>query len=274
MRFSKAWALGAILPLGIAICWLGSSSSRIHLERARIAAPLTEVRSEIPGIFLRLNREEGSWVEKGEILFSFNSSEEEALLAKLQTKIDSIQQKLSDHLIEAQAAMEEYLNARSDEASGLHAYSEKPLARLGEQQSLAEQCKKELAAAQQEAAIAKSALERKNVASPASGFLTERKKKEGEEIRPGDPICLLCNTNALWIEAVVPESAASKIRIGQAATATLPSDPALKWKGELSWISPVALPEHAGIPIRIALKEGYPDCLRPNLQVQLTLDVR
>lgn len=271
MNIPKSWLLGAILPITVAIVWLASGRSSIRIEDARLAAPLIEVRTLVPGILACLNVEEGAWIEKGDILFSLSAAEEEVELAAEQVAIESLRHKLAGHLAEAESAMQEYLNARSDEANGLQDHSEQPLARLGAQQGLAEQCRKELASAEKKVELVKSVIERKNFPSPASGYLIERKKEDGETTLPGDSVCLLCNARTLWIEAVVPETFASQIRIGQKATARLPSDTSLKWEGEISWISPIALPGQAGIPVRISLKEGYPDCLRPNLQVQLTL---
>ncbi len=271
MKIPKSWPLVAALPIGIAILWLVGGRAPIRIDDARLAAPLIEVRADVPGILSHLNIEEGGWIEKGETLFSLSAAEEEADLAAQQTAIEALRHKLAGHLAEAEAAMQEYLNARSDEAIGMQDHSEQPLARLGAQQGLAEQCRKEIAAAAQKVELAKTVIQRKHVPSPASGYLIERKKGDGEATLPGDAVCLLCNAKTLWIEAVVPETSASQIQIGQRATARLPSDTSLKWEGEISWISPIALPNHAGIPVRISLKEGYPDCLRPNLQVQLTL---
>ena len=273
MQKRITWLLGTTLPLALLLYWLIGSHPTIRIEDARLAAPLIEVRSEASGTLASLKKEEGSWVEKGEVLFCLSTAEEEKSLAELQSKIHFLHQKLSNHLTEAEAAMQEYLNARSDEASGLQDYSDQPLARLGTQQGLAEECRNEISFTEQKIEIAKSAMEKKNFAAPTSGYLLERKKDDGEQVLLNDPVCLLCNAKELWIEATLPESSASKIRLGQKAIAMLPSDASLKWEGEISWISPIALPNHKGIPVRISLKEGYPDCLKPNLQVQLKLKV-
>lgn len=266
--------LGAILPLGLLTYWLVFVRPYIRIDQACLAASTIEVRSDIPGRLAHLSAPEGSWVEQGEILFSLSAVKEEILQAELQAKIEMLRQTMSGHVAEVEAAMQEYLNARTDLVIGLEDRSEFPLARLEQQQKLADLCKKEIGLAQQEFDLTKQAIQDKNCAAPASGYVVKCQKQTGEHIQAGDAVCVLCNPKTMWVEAIVPESYASQIRVGQKAFAMLPSDSSFKHKGELSWISPIALPGHEGIPIRISLEEGYPDCLRPNLQVQLTLKVR
>ncbi len=274
MKFRKFWILLPIIPIAMASYWLVFIRPYIQIDNACLAASIIEMRTDIPGTLSHFSKEEGSWVEKGEILFSFNAAQEEVDLGQLQMKLDVFHQQLSGHLAEAEAAMQEYLNARSEEAIGLQDLSGQPLTRLGQQQNLAEECRNEMIAVRQKIEIVKNSMQRKSFASPISGFLIERKRERSEELLAGDSICSLCNSKEIWIEALVPESAASKIKLGQRAVATLPFDSSLKWHGEIAWISPIALPKHEGIPVRISLKEGYPDCLRPNLQVKLALKVR
>lgn len=274
MKFRKFWIFLAIIPFGMAIYWFVCIRPYIQIDNAHLAASTIEVRADIPGALAHIHKEEGSWVEKGEILFSYSITEEKADLAEMQINLDSLHHKLSGHLTEAETAMQEYLNARSEEAIGFQDFSEQPLTRLGEQQTQAERCKKEMEELRNKIELAKIAMQRKHFVSPASGFVIERKRVAGEQLLAGDLVCSLCNAKEIWIEALVPESAASKIKLGQRAIARLPSDLSLKWEGVVAWISPIALPKHVGIPIRISLKEGYPDCLRPNLQVQLDLKIR
>lgn len=265
---------GAILLIGLLSYWLAFVRPFIQIDQARLTASMIEVRSNSPGRLARLSVAEGSWVERGEILFSLNAAKEELFQAELQAKIESLRKALSGHLLEVETAMQEYLTARTDLVIGLEDRSEFPLARLEQQQKMADFCKKEIGLAEQDFELTKQAIQDKSCAAPASGFVIKCQKQIGEQLQAGDAVCLLCNPKTMWVEAIVPESYASKIRVGQKAFVALLTDSSFRCKGELSWISPVALQGHAGIPIRISLEEGYPDCLRPNLQVQLTLKIR
>jgi len=272
--WKRAFLLGAgVIPIALLAYWFFFVRPYIRMEKAHLATSLVEVRTDVPGKLLKLC-EEGTWIEEGETLFSLNSAKEEEARSELQAQIDSLQVRLSHHLAEVEAAMQEYLKARTDQALGLTDQSEFSLVRLQEHQTLADQCKKELSYTGQQLERTAHAIQEKSRAAAISGFVVKRQKQESEELQVGDSVCLLCNPKALWIEAIAPESCASKIQIGQKAFASLPADPSCKWKGALVWISPIALPGHEGIPIRVALEEGYPECLRPNLQVQLTLKVR
>ncbi len=279
LRNFRKWQLtvpliAAAVLLSVLLYWLVWVLPYICLEKAHLATQPIEVRSESAGRLASLRAGEGSWVEEGEILFSLSAAEEEAFQEVLLSKIDSLHKSLSNHLTTAEEAMQEYLTARSDEAMGEDDQSEFPLVKMQQQQEMAEQCKIQISMSQQELEHTKLAIRRKTVPAGFPGFVVKQEKHEGEALRAGDLVYSLCNPKKMWIEAIVPESSISKIKIGQKVFAHLPSDSSCKWEGAVSWISPIALSDEKGVPIRISLEGALPEFLRPNLTVQLKIKVR
>jgi multidrug resistance efflux pump len=280
LRSFRKWQLtaplcAAFVLLSVLLYWLLLVRPYICIEKAHLATQTIDVRSESAGRLTSLRAHEGAWVEEGEILFSLSAAKEEAFRAELLSRIDSLNHKLSSHLLNAEEAMQSYLNACSDEAMGLEdGQPEFPLVKMQQQQEMAEQCKVQISTAHQELEHTKVEIQGKNTPATTPGFVVKRAKQEGEFLQAGDLIYSLCNPKKMWIEAVIPESSISKIKIGQKVFANLPSDSSCKWEGAIAWISPMALPDEQGVPVHISLGDALPDFLRPNLSVQLKIKVR
>ncbi len=279
MRSFRKWPFATPLCFALALSgtlfyWFVSVRPYICIQKAYLATHAIEVRSGFGGQLASLRAQEGAWVEEGEILFSLSASKEESFKSELLTKIDSLHQKLSSHLACAEDAMQEYLNGRSDEAMGLDDQSDFPLVKMQQQQAMADQCKEQITLAQLELEHAKVAILGKNATAACPGFVVKRERKEGEVLQAGDLVYSLCNPKKIWIETVVPENSISRIKIGQKVFAHLPSDSSCRWEGAIAWISPIALPDEGGVPVRISLGDSLPEFLRPNLTVQLKIKVR
>lgn len=87
------------------------------------------------------------------------------------------------------------------------------------------------AAAQQAAAAhqqSEALLDQAEVFAPISGVVTLRAAREGEVVKPGDPIITVFDLHDTWVQADVEETYADLIRLGDELTVRLPSGAEIK----------------------------------------------
>lgn len=265
--------LGGSLGAGLLLFWFLGVRPYIHVNEVRLRAHMVSVSSESDGKLARCLAREGSWVEEGEVLFSLSAAKEEMLKAELHAKIQALRQSLSIHLAAAEEAMQEYLNARTELAMGEEDQSDAPLAKMQQQREMADKCSLQISLSEQELAITKACIEGKSRTSPLAGFVVQCQKQEGDLVEAGDTIYSICNPQNMWMEAVVPEKNIAQIQVGQKVYACLAQDPFCKWQGHVSWISPIALDDKQGVPIRIVLDGVFPKVLRPNMNAKIKIKV-
>ena len=279
LRFPKhLFRLRYLVPLIaglVVVYWLVAVRPYLQIDRARIAAPYLEIRTDHAGRLAYAPYEDGAIVKQGDTLFSLNSEEEKAQQKQMQATVESLRKMISFHLESVEQAMQEYLGARSDVERGAGTIDsvEQPLRVLQEQQTEANDCQQQLATAQANLDYATQQLHQKSTPAPFSGVIVKQQKKEGDVVQFGDIVYSFCDPNRLWVEATVPETAIARVSVGQTATIRLPSSSDKKWQGSVVWISPVALPSGEGVPIRIALDKSENTHLRPNLSAEVKIKI-
>lgn len=268
----KRWGAILLSLIGlVGACWLFKRDSSFLIEEAFLRASTHQVRADSPGRVSSLFYELGQWVEAGEALFTLNVSQELECQQELQIKIGELHEKLSCCLVQAEAAMQAFLQARTELALGHEDQSEEPLSQLQEQQELAEHYKRQIALEQGAFEKIQKKIEHKKALSSFTGFVVSRARQEGELVEIGDVVYSLCNPRNMWIDATVPEEKIARIQLGQKVKAFLPSEKKNSWLGEVAWIAPTALENGKGVAIRISFSEKHPEFLKPNLQVHLKM---
>jgi len=87
------------------------------------------------------------------------------------------------------------------------------------------------AAAQQAQAThqeSEALLDQAQVVAPISGVVTLRAAREGEVVKPGDPIITIFELGNTWVQADVEETYADLIKLGEVLTVRLPSGAEVK----------------------------------------------
>ncbi|MEZ4802291.1 MAG: efflux RND transporter periplasmic adaptor subunit [Gelidibacter sp.] len=153
-----------------------------------------DIRSEVSGVVESINFEEGSKVNKGQVLFRVNDIELRAQLSKAKTaeNLASENQRRARLLLDKQAiSQEEYDISNADFESA--------------------KAESQLIAAQ---------LSKTTVRAPFSGTIGLRSISKGTYVMPTTPIAKLVNTNQLKITFSIPEKYASQMKVGNNLTFT------------------------------------------------------
>lgn len=128
-----------------------------------------------------------------------------------------------------------------------------------------------LSSAQVDALTARGTVQdRLPVYTSHSGVVTELSVREGQYVRPGDPIMTIADLTDIWVVLDVFEHHASDARPGQPVLVTTASLPERQWRGEIEYVYPTVDPQTRTIRVRsrIANRDGD---LRPGMFVNAVL---
>lgn len=275
-RTSLITGLVAAILFGIFLYWALAVRPYLSIRNAHLAAPFLEIRADRIGRIALAPYDDGASVKQGDVLCSLIAQEGKEQQKQLQKTVESLEETLSYHLLAVEQAMQEYIAARSDAEIGLISpeQSEQPLALLQEHQKEANECKQQLAGAQMMLEKSRQIEQQQAIRAPFSGVVVKRQKQEGDVIQAGDVIYSFCDPSRIWVDAIVPEKQAAKIKAGQKTSVRLLADSSRKYSGEISWISPVAMSSGEGIPIRVSLQKNGEASLRPNLRAEVKIKIR
>jgi len=85
--------------------------------------------------------------------------------------------------------------------------------------------------------VARARLADTRISSPVTGLVITRNLEVGSTVVPGTPIFRLAETNTLWIQAMVDEREAGKLKLGQSARITFRSAQGQSFTGRLVRLS-------------------------------------
>jgi RND family efflux transporter MFP subunit len=74
--------------------------------------------------------------------------------------------------------------------------------------------------------------------APFSGFVTDKKVLEGQQVEPGMDLLTLSDLSRVWVAAQVYEAEAAVARVGRPATVTLPYDGTVRLTGRVTLVYP------------------------------------
>lgn len=209
---------------------------------------------------------------------------------------------LADHKrVEALVAARDLSQSRLDEALRERAAAEAQLtaarARLGAAQAAAaegeqavalasaalEEARARLSSTRAARAQAAAALEKTYIRAPFDGIVVQKEAEVGEVVSPSSQgggsltrgsVATIFDPTTLEVQAEVPETRLSAVRVGEPALIYLDAWPSEPYRGRIDRIWPVADRQKATIEVRVAL-EGIDDRLRPEMGVRIVfLDER
>ncbi|QEM83021.1 HlyD family secretion protein [Halomonas binhaiensis] len=152
-----------------------------------------------------------------------------------------------------------------------------------------EMATQELAQARSQVAQQQLRLSDLQVPSPIGGIVDKTLIDEGEYISAGQPILMMHNPDALWVEANIKETDVGELRLGQPVDITVDAYPNDDFHGHVAVIGRAATSQFAllpdpnpsgnftkitqRIPVRIALDDGPFELIGPGMMVEVDIDV-
>jgi membrane fusion protein (multidrug efflux system) len=102
-------------------------------------------------------------------------------------------------------------------------------------------------------AQAEEMLDRRSVASPFEGVVTERLRSAGEAVDEFVPVMTLVDISRLYFEAFLPARLVGVVEPGQKVTIEIPLFPGETFEGTIEMVSPVVNPASSEFKIKAAI---------------------
>jgi membrane fusion protein (multidrug efflux system) len=202
------------------------------------------VSADLPGIVQSISFDSGKTIKAGQILVQLDTREEQAQLAEA----------------EAQRDLAKVNFARSQQLA-----SEGVISRMDFDKAAADQ-------RQTEAHVAniRATIERKTIKAPFSGMLGIRQVNLGQYLSAGSPIVPLQSLDPIYINVMVPQQSADKVRVGQRIEATANEVAGQTFSGRVTAIDSVI--DESTRNFRVQATLANPGArLRPGMFVQAKL---
>ena len=109
------------------------------------------------------------------------------------------------------------------------------------------------------------------VTAPFAGTVIAKDATLGELGRPGEALFTLADLSRVWIQADLPEAALAKVRVGAAATVTVPAYPGESFSGRVDLIGAVLDKDTRTVAARIVVPNAD-GRLKPQMFATATID--
>ncbi|WP_416877275.1 efflux RND transporter periplasmic adaptor subunit [Litorimonas sp.] len=117
----------------------------------------------------------------------------------------------------------------------------------------------------------KAVIERIPIYSESAGVVTELMVRDGDYIKPGDPIMRLQSYEKIWVVASVPESQLSQISVGQEADLQFESAPEANQSALVDYIYPTIDSKTRTADVRLSV-DNSEGVLRPGAYANIVFD--
>ena len=234
----------AAVPVSVAVIAKGPVSSYITSTANLVPEKEVKVLAEAEGRVAELHVEEGTRIERGEVLASLAHDDAEIALRKAELKAN-----------EAKRASERAERLVADNLVSREAYDKITLTNEVARQELAE---------------AERSLEKTRIRAPFGGRVTERDIKLGQHVRPGDVLFTVANFEPLIARIYLPERDVLGLKEGREVRITLKADERNRFRGRIRQISPVV--DTATGTVKVTVEAAAPPAeVRPGAFV--TIDI-
>ncbi|UCD57059.1 MAG: efflux RND transporter periplasmic adaptor subunit [Candidatus Hydrogenedentota bacterium] len=274
----------ALLAAAISFLWwrFGPVSQRNRLQgkisaTGTIEATEVDVSAEVGGQIERLLVDEGSRVERGQLVAKIEDSQMEAELLRAEAVLESVRAVLGD--LEAGARSEELERARArvklaratlalaesdwqraaelfdggvfsenqrdnaraslDVARGQYdaAVEELKLLQAGSRPDQIKAARWEVKQAEAALRLAEVRLGKTEIYAPISGIVLVKDSEEGEVILPGVPVVTIADLEDMWVKIYIDEVQIGSMRLGQHARVWVDSFPEKEFSGKVTYVS-------------------------------------
>ncbi len=189
---------GSAIEVGGLILKPRKFEDNLNLSGSLEANEQIAVRSEVSGVVENINFEEGSKVQKGQVLFRVNDIELQAQVSKMETaqKLAAENARRAKLLLEKQAISQEEYDVSNADFESAKASSQ----------------------------LINAQLSKTTVRAPFSGTIGLREISVGTYVTPQTPIAELVNTSKIKLTFSIPEKYASQVKVNDSFTFTTAGD--------------------------------------------------
>lgn len=228
-------------PENLAFVELDTIESGPLLSGALAAERQATVRAEIGGTVLETFVEEGERVSRGQVLARLDAT-------NFQDAFLSARSALTTAETNASTAQRELERMQRLHEAGAIAERDLEQARNG-----ASAAASQLADAKARFVAAEKALNDRRVRAPFSGVIAVRQVSAGDIVAPGGPMFDVIDPSSMRLEASVPATQLSALRIGAPVSFTVGGYPGREFVGRITRVSPVADPATRQVGIYVSI---------------------
>ena len=228
------------------------------------------INAQTPGKILRITKDAGEWVKKGELLVSIDSVDMPELLeeSKIAVKKATLELRASKKELDSLYAQRElslltYKRYKRlfEQKFASKAEYDKAKAELDSIDAQIAATKARIESASAEIARAKKAykalevkLSRYDIYAPVDGYIISRASDIGESVVSTTPILKIVDPKSVWVAAYVDERISGGIKKGQKATIRLRSQEDVSLQGFVKRIAPQSDPITQEREVDVAFK--------------------
>ena len=218
------------------------------------AKDIYSVNALVGGKVVRITKEAGDWVKKGELLLVMDPVDLPELLqeAKIAVKKATLeyeaskkelaslfaQKRLALVTYKRYAKLKEHSFASQSEYDKAKADLDAVDAQIAASRARIKSAAAEIERAGKNVEALEVKLSKYNVFAPVDGYVIAREAQKGESVVPTQPILEIVDPKTVWIKAYIDEKISGAVKVGQKATITLRSQSDKKFSGVVKRIAP------------------------------------
>jgi RND family efflux transporter MFP subunit len=249
----------------------GGASTGVTANGYVVARTQASVSSKITGRLEYLGVEEGSVVERGQIIARLESADYAAALAQREAEEGTVRASLLEAEAERDQLQRDVTRSRDLRARGLA--SDQETEQLEMQLATAEarvnRVRAQLEAAGAAVGVARANLENTVIRAPFSGTVLRKDAEVGEVVAPAvtgggltrGAVVTMADLETLEVEVDVNEAYIARIRNGQPATIKLDAYPDTSFRGRVRQVVPTADRQRATVEVKVSILDKDPRIL-------------
>jgi HlyD family secretion protein len=235
-----------------------------------VAQRKAAVASKITGRLISLSVEEGSRVNKGEVIARLENEDSQAALNRAQANVNLARSTLDQAKAELEDAQLSHHRNQQLAAKGFVAQSTLDSSEARYKRAKATVAAQEAAIRAGEAALeeARVLVEYSNIRAPFDGVVLTKNADIGDIVTPlgaaanaKAAVVTMADMSSLQVEVDVSESNISQVRVGQPCEIRLDAFPDLRFQGVVHMIVPTADRTKASVLVKVAFKAMDPRIL-------------
>lgn len=224
------------VPVELATVGTEDIASYITATTNLVAEGEVMVLSEVEGRVTRVARDEGDFVEKGQILATLDREDAEIALEKARVREEN-----------AKTVYDRGRTLAEDELISAEDLDKRRL---------------DYELARQERAEAEWRLAKTEIRAPISGRVSERSTQQGQHVRPGDELFQITDFDPLLARIYLPEKDVLSLSPGRRVEMSLDAAPDVTFTGRVRQIAPVVDPATGTVKVTLEA-QSVPSPVRP-----------
>jgi membrane fusion protein (multidrug efflux system) len=289
-----------LLILGLAAgvwYWFTFLRDYVSTDDAFLDADRVEISAKVLGRIVELGVDEGSRVEKGQVLVRLDDTDLQAQVEQAKANLAFAEKSLPLAGVSLERAKDDFTRAEIQFKGAVitkeqHVHAQQALAAAEAEYAIAQS---RIGLAKAQLAVVETQLLNMAIAAPFDGIVAKRWLLSGDVVQPGQPILSIYETEHIWVTANLEETKLAKVKLAAKVEVSIDAYAGRPFSGTVALINAYTASEFSlippnnasgnftkvtqRVPLRIALDGLTPELrakypLRPGMSVEIKIRVR